>query len=150
MKTLEQVDRRPEPRCEVSERLARQFHDIYERLAPQFGYVTREETQHFEPTTPNGRLMIAVTDEIERATIPLDLAALTYTDTVPTEEGYYAAWPGKLIGNYESHCDQPSIWRVERARSGVLYADTFTWADYYTLDMLRWGPLIARLAGGGE
>ena len=49
----------------MSEQLARKFHEIYERLAPSFGYETRTETRAFEPTTPNGRLMIAVTDEIE-------------------------------------------------------------------------------------
>lgn len=42
------------------ESLARQFHEAYERLAPQFGYETRAETRQFDPTTPNGKLMIAV------------------------------------------------------------------------------------------
>lgn len=42
------------------EGLARYFHDTYERLAPHFGYETREETRAFDPTTPNGRLMISV------------------------------------------------------------------------------------------
>lgn len=36
------------------------FHDTYERLAPSFGYETRKETRKFDPTTPNGKLMIAV------------------------------------------------------------------------------------------
>lgn len=49
----------------MSKRLAMKFHEIYERLAPRFGYETRTETRAFDPTTPNGRLMIAVTDEIE-------------------------------------------------------------------------------------
>lgn len=43
-----------------AEALARRFHETYERLAPQFGYETRQETRQFDPTTPNGRLMIAV------------------------------------------------------------------------------------------
>lgn len=42
------------------EALARRFHETYERLAPSFGYETRKETRKFDPTTPNGRLMIAV------------------------------------------------------------------------------------------
>lgn len=46
------------------ELLARKFHDIYERLAPSFGYATCEETQQFKLDTPNGRLMIAVCKEI--------------------------------------------------------------------------------------
>lgn len=40
--------------------LARLFHDTYEELAPNFGYVTRQETRQFDPLSPNGRLMIAV------------------------------------------------------------------------------------------
>lgn len=44
--------------------LAVLFHETYERLAPNFGYETRTETRKFEETTPNGRLMIAVCDEI--------------------------------------------------------------------------------------
>jgi hypothetical protein len=43
-----------------AERLARQFHDTYERLAPTFGYETRPETRAFDPESPNGKLMIAV------------------------------------------------------------------------------------------
>lgn len=46
--------------AETGERLARRFHEVYERLAPSFGYETRAETRQFDPTTPNGRLMIAV------------------------------------------------------------------------------------------
>lgn len=49
----------------MSEKLARQFHEIYERLAPEFGYETRTETREFDPHTPNGRLMIAVCSEID-------------------------------------------------------------------------------------
>ena len=44
--------------------LARAFHDAYERLAPSFGYVTREDTRVFDPASPNGRLMIAVATEV--------------------------------------------------------------------------------------
>jgi hypothetical protein len=44
--------------------LAKQFHDTYERLAPSFGYETRAETREFDPDSPNGRLMIAVCQEI--------------------------------------------------------------------------------------
>jgi len=50
--------------CVDGEQLARKFHDSYERLAPSFGYETRQETRDFDPTTPNGRLMIAVCGEI--------------------------------------------------------------------------------------
>lgn len=42
------------------EQLAVLFHDTYERLAPDYGYETREDTRDFDPNTPNGKLMIAV------------------------------------------------------------------------------------------
>jgi hypothetical protein len=41
------------------EDLARKFHDTYERLAPSFGYETREDTRDFDPNTKNGKLMVA-------------------------------------------------------------------------------------------
>jgi hypothetical protein len=50
----------PEVVPEGAEQLARRFHDTYERLAPSFGYETRVETRQFDPTTPNGKLIIAV------------------------------------------------------------------------------------------
>lgn len=47
-----------------AERLARRFHDAYERLAPSFGYETREDTRAFDPASANGRLMVAVCEEL--------------------------------------------------------------------------------------
>ena len=46
------------------EKLARKFHEIYERLAPNFGYDTRPETRCFNPESKNGKLMVAVCDEV--------------------------------------------------------------------------------------
>lgn len=40
------------------------FHTTYERLAPRFGYETRTETREFNPSTPNGKLMVAVCYEV--------------------------------------------------------------------------------------
>jgi len=48
----------------MSLELAKQFHDAYERLAPQFGYETREDTKEFDPDSPNGKLMAAVCKEV--------------------------------------------------------------------------------------
>jgi hypothetical protein len=47
---------------------ARRFHDAYEMMAPVFGYETREQTRHFDPESPNGKLMVAV---IEKLVMPL-------------------------------------------------------------------------------
>ena len=46
------------------EACARTFHEIYERLAPSFGYETRTDTREFDPSSKNGRLMIAVCAEV--------------------------------------------------------------------------------------
>jgi hypothetical protein len=45
---------------EFGERLARRFHELYELLAPEFGYETRVESRVFDAESANGRLMIAV------------------------------------------------------------------------------------------
>ena len=50
----------------TDEETARLFHDTYERLAPSFGYETRKETRKFDPSSPNGRLMIKVCGEVSR------------------------------------------------------------------------------------
>jgi hypothetical protein len=47
-----------------AEQLAEMFHDIYERLAPEFGYTTRTDTRRFDRGSHNGKLMIAVCDQI--------------------------------------------------------------------------------------
>lgn len=46
--------------------LAVRFHTIYEWLAPTFGYETRTDTRDFDPDSKNGRLMIAVCNEVIR------------------------------------------------------------------------------------
>lgn len=39
---------------------AKHFNDLYERLAPTYGYTTREDTKDFDPESPNGKLMTEV------------------------------------------------------------------------------------------
>jgi uncharacterized Zn finger protein (UPF0148 family) len=45
-------------------KLAVLFHETYERLAPSFGYETRDDTKKFDETSKNGMLMVAVCGEI--------------------------------------------------------------------------------------
>ena len=47
--------------------LAVLFHVTYERLAPNSGYTTRQETRIFDPESPNGKLMLATCAEIQKA-----------------------------------------------------------------------------------
>jgi hypothetical protein len=44
--------------------LAVKFHELYERIAPSFGYKTREDTRQFNCDSSNGKLMLAVCMEI--------------------------------------------------------------------------------------
>lgn len=44
--------------------LAILFHNTYEGLAPSFGYETREDTKEFDPESKNGKLMIAVCQDV--------------------------------------------------------------------------------------
>ncbi len=44
--------------------LAHIFHYHYERLAPKLGYETRLESRTFDPASKNGKLMVAVCQEI--------------------------------------------------------------------------------------
>jgi hypothetical protein len=50
-------------------RVARAFHEAYERLAPLNGYETRRDTRHFDPNTANGRTMLAVVTELLRTDV---------------------------------------------------------------------------------
>jgi len=52
--------------------LAECFHEAYERLAQQFGYMTREETRTFDHQSANGRLMVAVCQELLAAAPPAE------------------------------------------------------------------------------
>jgi hypothetical protein len=48
----------------IGERIATRFHEIYERLAPDYGYETRKDTREFDPDSANGKLMVAVCNEV--------------------------------------------------------------------------------------
>jgi hypothetical protein len=47
------------------EELAQLFHNVYEELAPSFGYETRQETKIFDKNSNNGKLMIATIKKIK-------------------------------------------------------------------------------------
>jgi hypothetical protein len=66
--------------------LARQFHETYERLAPQFDYKTKAETQTFDPASANGKLMVAVCDEIIKSQTPV------VQDTAQTSSAPNGTW----------------------------------------------------------
>lgn len=58
MKPLSQI------RQENKEEAPELFHDLYETLAPAYGYETRPETKVFDRKSVNGKLMTAVSCEV--------------------------------------------------------------------------------------
>jgi hypothetical protein len=56
----------PSDTPDTAERIARAFHEAYERLAPDFGYTTREASAKPWADVPeqNKRLMIAVVADL--------------------------------------------------------------------------------------
>jgi hypothetical protein len=47
-------------------KLAEKMHNLYESLAPKYGYETRLDTKSFDPNSPNGKLMCAVLEEVRK------------------------------------------------------------------------------------
>jgi hypothetical protein len=70
--------------------LAKAFHEAYERLAPQVGYETRQETRAFDPESANGRLMIAVCAEIKGALQPQQNPQSAMQDLMPKRAAFIA------------------------------------------------------------
>lgn len=112
--------------------LARKFHEAYERLAPLYGYETRQETREFDPTSNNGRLMIAVCAEVRayakaaRGASPLTDEQIAPFVAIASEyESRMAQWREARAGTQEIADLHASFKALERrlialAESGAL------------------------------
>ena len=102
---------------EHARKLAKKFHEIYERLAPEFGYATRKETAIPWDDIPEGnsnkQLMIAVCDEIinsswtpfspdDKGTWPEEDGEyiVTLHNTTTTAYWYHGIWERTHYPNY--------------------------------------------------
>lgn len=83
--------------------LAKLFHDVYERLAPSYGYKTKEETKTFDENSPNGKLMIATCD-----IILLEMQANRHEVLVSQAVSQALPEPN-LLG--EHNCDNCQYWK---------------------------------------
>lgn len=96
---------KPEVKVNVeSENLAERFHDTYERLAPKFGYTTRQDTRTFDPDSPNGRLMTAVCFEL--------------TAELKAEETASAGEWRRLALQFDAH-RMEALWHLKRLVDGA-------------------------------
>lgn len=119
------------------EKIAQKFHDTYEFLAPEYGYITKEETREWDSESPNGKLMIATVkavmcglvnrlEEGEKAKTEIDrltellVAAqeekqeVQYIDATPNDEypirilqAYRQSATVKWADNIDGSCDNP-------------------------------------------
>lgn len=105
------------------EALARRFHEAYERLAKAHGYTTREETREFDPTSPNGQLMMAVCKELFGG---MDYRELLkkYLSHVAEEEGttFLTSEPVRRVSDNYRLCSLPDFSEAE-------------WAELQKLDL---------------
>ncbi len=94
--------------------LARKFHDNYERLAPRFGYETRDDTKQFEPDTPNGRLMTAVCSEILSSQQTDDPLCVTNAPTLSNEtiQRITAELSDRLIQRMDLDEEDPRLFMI--------------------------------------
>jgi len=53
-----------DPGLSEAHKMAIKFHNTYESLAPQYGYVTNPATRKFDHLSANGKLMIATCQKI--------------------------------------------------------------------------------------
>ena len=83
--------------------LAILFHETYEHLAPSFGYETRTETRLFDPETPNGKLMVAVCNEILDRT-----SALKHTGHTAQED-------------FEHFLSYSGLWKKDQETKSILW-----------------------------
>lgn len=89
--------------------IAREFHDVYELIAPSFGYITRPDTRIFDPESPNGKLMVAV---VQNVVIPMLTEQFNAGVTAAAEVAdYYANDPSGI----DTH--EISMKRQEEART---------------------------------
>lgn len=81
-------------------KLAREFHDLYESLAPSFGYETRQDTKVFDPNSQNGRLMVAVCEKLcRRAQAQALRDAADEVDEI--DEDFVASWLRRMAEELE-------------------------------------------------
>lgn len=88
------------------EGLARLFHETYERLAPQFGYKTREASAVPWEDVPdsNKRLMVAVAGEVEAANpYARSLSPFPYARAVMRQHFLDDTEPGGILNTYHAN-----------------------------------------------
>lgn len=104
--------------------LAMLFHDTYERLAPKFGYKTRDDTKEFIPNGPNGKLMVAVAKEV-LASIPKPPP-----EKIPITEADHEKWFYNLDAKHFKLLAQE--WNEQKLKLKLVKQDGYdAWLNYF-------------------
>ncbi len=123
--------------------LAQSFHDTYERLAPSFGYVTREDTRSFDITSMNGQLMVAVVQSVMQPAI-----RAAYARGVEAERER-AAIPSVKATDLSGHTDLFGWTFSEGGSTGLItiyIEDDENWHPKMTFDRYWLGDLARAVA----
>lgn len=126
----------------MSEKLARRFHEIYERLAPLYGYKTREDTREFDSQSNNGRLMIAVASEIEREFEYENERLKDLVQWLEIIESDLREYLEVRAAKHKWQTGQPEregeYWIVAQDLYGKMFYATDTWVIDKNYSMWRW------------
>ncbi len=105
--------------------IAELFHETYERLAPDFGYLTRDETKVFDPESKNGKLMIAVCGQVAR--IMCSSVGIEDKNGKAIHEGHILRTMVKRVGGCSGNW-----YRKTNKNHGPCHLDlTVVWNDKY-------------------
>ena len=123
--------------------IATLFHDTYERLAPSFGYETRPDTKEFDPTTNNGKLMMASCSEV--------VSKLLEENKITDFRGFNQL---ERVGRYESQEKILEDIREERRKQdkkwGVQDHDNITWSAILSEECGEFAQAALHEKFGGE
>jgi hypothetical protein len=112
-------------------KLAVQFHEIYERLAPNYGYETRTETRAFDTSTPNGKLMVAVCREIIQTVFKpiLDERDKEIERLTKKVAELRAAYDRQVIENAELKATEQAAYELVQTTTDELLAERKAYAE---------------------
>jgi hypothetical protein len=131
--------------------LAQKFHEVYERLAPQFGYETRKESAKPWADVPNNNklLMIAVCGEIRREFAEVRQAGAGSDEEIARKHGLIV--PNDLaIDEWVADPDAVAAIAEARRRDGERIAELERLHNEAMILVRQWGERANALAATVE
>ena len=137
--------------------IATLFHDTYERLAPSFGYETRPDTKEFDPTTNNGKLMMATCSEVVSSLnrVVIEILDMAFKNELGNKITDFRGFNQlERIGRYESQEKILEDIRNERKRQDAMWGvqdhDNITWSAILSEECGEFAQAALHEKFGGE